>query len=202
MKVIAINGSPRIRGNDSIALDEVTQILEEKGVDVKTYQVGNLPITGCSACLYCKKNGRCVKDDTVNVVAADFKDAAGLIVSSPVYYASANGTLLSFLQRLFYSASFEKRMKVGASIAVARRAGTVSTFEEINRFFTICQMPIVSSTYWNDVFGLRPGEAKEDLEGLATMRNLARNMYFLMKAIEDEKEPLPNIERTSTNFIR
>lgn len=206
MKVIAINGSPRVGGNDSIALNEAIAVLKENGVDVRLYEIGTKAIHGCVACGYCHKAGRCVfDDDLVNEIAKDFEDANGIIVSSPVYYASANGTILSLMQRLFYSTHYSKKMKVGAAIAVARRAGTVTTFDQINRFYSISEMPIVTSSYWNDVFGRIKGEASQDEEGLATMRNLARNMVFLMKAIEAEKEKeggYPETERAMTNFIR
>ena len=198
MKVIAINGSPRVGGNDSIALNEAIAVLKENGVDVRLYEIGTKAIHGCVACGYCHKAGRCVfDDDLVNEIAKDFEDANGIIVSSPVYYASANGTILSLMQRLFYSTRYSKKMKVGAAIAVARRA--------INRFYSISEMPIVTSSYWNDAFGRIKGEASQDEEGLATMRNLARNMVFLMKAIEAEKEKeggYPETERAITNFIR
>lgn len=206
MKVIAINGSPRVGGNDSIALNEAISVLKENGIDVHLYEIGTKPIHGCVACGFCFKAGHCVyDDDLVNQIAKDFEDANGIIVSSPVYYASANGTVLSLLQRLFYSTHYSKKMKVGAAIAVARRAGTVTTFDEINRFYSISEMPIVTSSYWNDAFGRIKGEASQDEEGLATMRNLARNMVFLMKAIEAEKEKeggYPKTERAMTNFIR
>lgn len=206
MKVITINGSARQNSNDSIALNEVIKVLKEAGVEVKSFEITTAAIHGCIGCQACSKLGRCVfNDDIVNKIALEFKDADGIVISSPVYYANANGTLLSLVQRLFYSTPFSKKMKVGASIAVARRAGTVSTFDEINRFYTISEMPIVSSTYWNDVFGRKPGEASLDEEGLACMRNLARNMVFLMKAIKKEKEiegSYPESERAMTNFIR
>lgn len=204
MKVIMINGSPRIGGNCSFALSQARQIFEREGVEVKLYELGGKDIRGCIACSSCRKSGKCVFDDLVNQIAEDFKDADGMMVASPVYFASANGSVLSLLQRLFYSTPYSKKFKVGAGIAVARRAGTVSTFEQINRFFSISEMPIVTSNYWNDVFGREKGEAKEDKEGIAVMHNLARNMVYLMRAIAEEKKrsELPKTEREMTNFIR
>ena len=204
MKVLIINGSPRINGNTTIAIEEIEKIFKENNVEFKTVQIGNKDIRGCIACNFCAKNGRCVFNDEVNEIASYFKDADGLIIASPVYFASANGTLISFLDRLFYSTSFDKRMKVGASIAVCRRGGASATFDELNKYFTIASMPVVSSTYWNSVHGRKVGEAVKDEEGLQTMRNLARNMIFLMNGIELAKKEmsLPENEHTyHTNFI-
>lgn len=205
MKVLIINGSPRVNGNTSIAINEVKKVLEEEKIEVEVVQVGNKDIRGCIACGYCYSHGKCVFNDIVNEVSNKFKEADGLIVASPVYYASANGTLISFLDRLFYSSSFDKSFKVGASIAVARRGGTSATFDELNKYFTISNMPIASSQYWNSVHGRLEGEALNDLEGLQTMRTLARNMVFLMRSIElgKEKYGLPIKEdHISTNFIK
>lgn len=194
-----------MNGNTSIAINEVKKVLEEEKIEVEVVQVGNMDIRGCIACGYCYSHGKCVFNDIVNEVSNKFKEADGLIVASPVYYASANGTLISFLDRLFYSSSFDKSFKVGASIAVARRGGTSATFDELNKYFTISNMPIASSQYWNSVHGRLEGEALNDLEGLQTMRTLARNMVFLMRSIElgKEKYGLPIKEdHISTNFIK
>ena len=205
MKVLIINGSPRKDGNTSIAVREMEKVFAEEGVETETVQIGNQAIRGCIACGTCGRTGKCVFDDAVNEAAPLFKEADGLVVASPVYYASANATLIAFLDRLFFSCSFDKRMKVGASVAVARRGGTSATFDELNKYFTICGMPVASSQYWNSVHGLAKGEAEDDLEGLQTMRTLARNMTFLMKSIALGKEQfgLPEEEaRVSTSFIR
>ena len=176
MKVLMINGSPRVNGNTSIALKEMEKIFAEEGVESETIQIGNKDIRGCIACGTCAAKGSCVFDDPVNEIATKFREADGLVVASPVYYASANGTLISFLDRLFYSTPFDKTMKVGASVAVARRGGCSATYDELNKYFTICGMPVASSQYWNSVHGQSAGEAVEDPEGLQTMRTLARNM--------------------------
>ncbi len=205
MKVLLINGSPKKNGNTAFALKKAEEAFIEQGVEVETINVGQLAIRGCAACMYCKKNGKCVFDDIVNEVAPKFKEADGIVIGSPVYYASANATLVAFMQRLFYSTNFDKTMKVGASVVVARRGGCSSTFDELNKFFTISGMPIASSCYWNSVHGGAPGEAEQDLEGIRTMRTLAKNMTFLMKSIAlGEKEyGLPEKEPSVyTNFIR
>lgn len=206
MKVLLINGSPRKGGNTSIALDEMLKVFEEEGIETKLIRIGQLDIRGCIACGYCKKNNRCVFDDIVNETAPEFKECDGLVIASPVYYASANATLIAFLDRLFYSTPYiDKRMKVGASVVVARRGGLSATFDELNKYFTISQMPIVSSQYWNSVHGRETGEAKDDPEGLQTMRTLARNMSFMIKSIAlgKEKYGLPEKEDPIiTNFIR
>lgn len=200
-----LNGSPRKDGNTAIALKEMEKIFQAEGIDVETVQVGNQAVRGCISCYSCKKNGKCIFDDQVNQVASKFQDADGLVVASPVYYGSANGTLVSFLDRLFYSAPFDKTMKVGASVAVARRGGITATYDELNKYFTISGMPVASSQYWNGVHGREIGEAVQDEEGLQTMRVLARNMTFLMKSIALGKEQygLPEKEEFHrTNFIR
>ena len=205
MKVLIINGSPRIDGNTSIALNEMKKVFEKEGLEVEEVQIGQKTIRGCIACGFCHKNGRCVFEDEVNEVNAKFEDADGLIIASPVYYASANGTLISFLDRLFYSSNFDKTMKVGASVVVARRGGISATFDELNKYFTISGMPVASSQYWNGVHGRDKGEANEDAEGLQTMRTLAHNMSFLIKSIALGKERygLPEKEKPQrTNFIR
>lgn len=205
MKVLMINGSPHAEGNTYIALHEMEKIFAEEGIDTEIIHVGNKDIRGCIACYSCAKNKKCVFDDIVNETAPKFAECDGLVVASPVYYASANATLIAFLDRLFYSAGCDKTMKVGASVVAARRGGLSATFDELNKYFTISGMPVASSQYWNSIHGRMPGEAKEDGEGLQTMRTLARNMAFLMKSIAlgKEKYGLPEKEeRVSTNFIR
>lgn len=205
MKVLILNGSPHSKGNTAIALAEMVNVFEAEGVETEVVQVGNKAVRGCIACGSCKKNGKCVFDDVVNELAPKFEAADGLVVASPVYYASANATLIACLDRLFFSTGFDKRMKVGASVAVARRGGCSATFDELNKYFTICGMPVASSQYWNSVHGREPGQAAEDAEGLQTMRVLARNMAFLMKSIAlgKEKYGLPEVEPWQpTHFIR
>lgn len=205
MKVLMINGSPRKGGNTAIALEEMEKIFQAEGVETDLVQVGNRDIRGCTSCYFCKKNGRCVFNDLVNETAPKFQQADGLVIASPVYFGSANGTLVSFLDRLFYSVLFDKTMKVGASVAVARRGGLTATYDELNKYFTISGMPVASSQYWNGVHGREAGEAAQDEEGLQTMRVLARNMVFLMKSIALGKERygLPEKEPFQrTNFIR
>lgn len=204
MKVLLINGSPRLNGNTSIALNELAKTLNEEGIETETIQIGTKDIRGCIACGTCYKNHKCIFNDIVNEVAPKFEEADGLVIASPVYYASANGTLISFLDRLFYSTNFDKTMKVGASIAVCRRGGASATFDELNKYFTIASMPVVSSQYWNSVHGRKVGEANKDLEGLQTMRTLGRNMAFLIKSIKlgKEKVGMPKKEPgVMTNFI-
>ena len=205
MKVLMLNGSPRANGNTAAALKEMEAIFLQEGIEVETVLVGNQAIRGCIACGGCRRQDGCVFDDVVNELAPKFRDCDGLVVASPVYYASANATLIALLDRLFYSSDFPKTMKVGASVAVARRGGCSSTFDELNKYFTISGMPIASSQYWNSVHGGRPGEAAMDEEGLQTMRTLARNMAFLMKSIALGKERYGLPEREPhkfTNFIR
>ena len=201
-----LNGSPHANGNTALALAEMEKVFRENGVETEIIQVGNKNIRGCIACNTCKqRGGSCVFDDLVNEVAPKFQQADGLVVASPVYFASANGNLVSFLDRLFYSTLFDRTMKVGASVAVARRGGASATFDELNKYFTISGMPVASSQYWNSVHGREPGEAAQDGEGLQIMRTLARNMTFLMKSIALGKEQfgLPETEdRVATNFIR
>ena len=206
MKVLIINGSPRVGGNTTLALSQMIDIFKENGIEVDYVQVGNMDIRGCIACAACH-NGRenCVIDDIVNELAPRFEECDGMVIASPVYYASANATLVACLDRLFYSTKFDKRMKVGASVAVARRGGCSATFDQLNKYFTISGMPVASSQYWNSVHGGAKGEAEADLEGLQTMRTLANNMVFLMKSIElgKEKFGLPEKEKPErTNFIR
>ena len=205
MKVLMLNGSPKAKGNTAIALQEMEKVFAEEGIEVVTVQVGNQDVRGCIACGSCYKTDKCVFDDVVNELAPIFEEADGLVVATPVYYASPNATLLSVLDRLFYSTGFSKTMKVGVGVAVARRGGCSSSFDVLNKYFTISGMPIASSQYWNSVHGGRPGEAMEDAEGLQTMRTLARNMAFLMKSIALGKEQygLPKKEAPQvTNFIR
>ena len=205
MKVLMINGSPHAQGNTALALREMEKIFTESGIEAETVHVGNRAIRGCAACGYCFKNGKCVVDDAVNAIAAKFADCDGLVLGSPVYYASANSTLTALLDRLFYSTSFDKTMKVGAAIAVARRGGCSATFDQLNKYFTISGMPVASSQYWNSAHGGVAGQVTEDAEGLQTMRTLARNMTFLMKSISLGKEAfgLPEKEKSLwTNFIR
>ena len=205
MKVLMINGSPRPNGNTSIAVREMEKVFAEEGIEVDTMRIGSEAIRGCIACYSCSANGKCVFDDAVNIAAEKFREADGLVIASPVYYASPNGTVESFLDRLFCSTPFDKTMKVGASVAVCRRGGASATFDALNKYFTISNMPVASSQYWNSVHGRAPGEAEQDAEGLQTMRVLARNMAFLMKSIAlgKEKYGLPEKEEHAwTHFIR
>ena len=205
MKVLMINGSPRKEGNTYTALHEMEKIFEKEGIETEILHVGNKDIRGCVACLSCKKTGKCVFDDMVNEAASKFQASDGLVVASPVYYASANGTLISFLDRLFYSTGFDKTMKVGASVAAARRGGLSASYDQLNKYFGISGMPIASGQYWNGIHGAAPGEAQQDGEGLQIMRTLARNMAFLMKSIALGKEQLGLPEKEAferTNFIR
>ena len=205
MKVLILNGSPRVDGNTSIAVNEMVKVFEAESVETEVMQIGNQVIRGCIACGSCSKNGKCIFDDAVNEAAQIFEKADGLVIASPVYYASANATLIACLDRLFYSTAFDKTMKVGASIAVARRGGCSATYDELNKYFGISGMPIASSQYWNSVHGRMKGEAEQDLEGLQTMRALATNMTFLMKSIAlgREKYGLPEKEAWQPmHFIR
>ncbi|UKI17260.1 MAG: flavodoxin family protein [Ruminococcus sp.] len=205
MKVLIINGSPRVNGNTSVAVREMEKVFAEEGVETEVVQVGNKDIRGCIACGYCRENGKCVFNDVVNELAPKFEGTDGLVVASPVYYASANATLIACLTRLFYSTPFDKSMKVGASVVCARRGGCSATFDELNKFFTISNMPIASSQYWNSIHGREQGQAEMDEEGRQTMRVLARNMSFLMKSIAlgKEKYGLPEKEEHLwTHFIR
>ena len=188
LKVLILNGSPRKNGNTSIAIREMENIFAQNGVETKTVQIGQMDVRGCIACGSCAEKGKCVFDDIVNELAPEFEAADGLIVASPVYYASANATLIACLDRLFYSTSFDKTMKVGASLVCARRGGCSATFDELNKYFTISNMPVASSQYWNSIHGRLAGEAEMDEEGKQTMRTLAQNMVFLMKSIALGKE--------------
>lgn len=205
MKVLILNGSPNVNGNTAIALSEITKIFDAEGIESEICHIGNKDIRGCIACHKCGELGKCVFDDSVNEIATKFKEADGLIVASPVYYASANATLIALLDRLFFSTHFDKTMKVGASVVVARRGGCSATFDELNKYFTISNMPIASSQYWNCVHGREIGDSSKDAEGLQTMRVLARNMSFLLKSISlgKEKYGIPDKEPwQATHFIR
>ena len=203
--VLFINGSPHAHGNTSIAIEEMKKIFAEQGIETTVMQIGNKDIRGCIACGSCAKNGKCAFDDQVNEAAELLEKADGLVLASPVYYASANSTLTALCDRLFYSCHCDLTMKVGASIAVARRGGCSATFDQLNKYFTISGMPVASSQYWNSVHGRVPGDAEKDEEGLQTMRTLARNMSFLIKSIAlgKEKFGLPEAEEWKpTHFIR
>lgn len=207
MKVLVINGSPHLNGCTARALSEVEKTLNDNGVDTEQINVGNKDVRGCIGCYYCRQHGKCVFNDIVNEIAPKFAEADGIVVGTPVYYAHSNGQLLAFMDRLFFSTgtAFDATMKVGASVISSRRAGSTSAMDEINKYFTIRSMPIVSSTYWNEVHGHKAEEVEKDSEGLQTMRNLGRNMAFLIKAINAQKEKeggVPEQEREFfTNFI-
>ena len=204
MKVLMINGSPKANGNTYVALHEMEKVFDREGIETEILHIGNKDIRGCISCGQCAKNGKCVFDDVVNEAAKKFEECDGLVVGSPVYYASANATLVAFLTRLFYSTHFSKTMKVGAAVAAARRGGLTATYDELNKFFGIAGMPIASGQYWNGIHGAAPGEAEQDVEGLQMMRTLADNMAFLMKSIAlgKEKYGLPEKEPFARmNFI-
>ncbi len=205
MKVLMLNGSPHTEGNTYTALQEMEKVFVREGIETEILHIGNKDIRGCIGCGSCAKTGKCVFDDMVNETAGKFEACDGLVVGSPVYYASANATLVAFLTRLFYSTRFDKTMKVGAAVAAARRGGLTATYDELNKFFGISGMPIASGQYWNGIHGTAPGEAAQDAEGLQMMRTLAENMTFLMKSIALGKEKYGVPERepfTRTNFIR
>lgn len=205
MKVLMINGSPKKEGNTNIALREMEKIFLKEEIETEILHIGNKDIRGCIACSSCRQTGRCVFDDIVNETAQKLESCDGLVIASPVYYASANATLTAFLDRLFYSTPFDKTMKVGASVVAARRGGSSAAFDQLNKYFTISGMPVASSQYWNSIHGREPGEARQDAEGLQIMRTLANNMSFLMKSIQlgkntygiPKKEPFQPM-----NFIR
>ncbi|MBO4626350.1 MAG: flavodoxin family protein [Lachnospiraceae bacterium] len=204
-RVILLNGSPHPQGCTAAALEEMIKVFSEEGVETELIQVGNKAVRGCIACGYCMKNGQCVfDDDLVNEVAPKFEAADGLVVGSPVYYGSPNGTIVSFMDRLFYSTSFSKHMKVGAAVVSCRRGGNTASFDVLNKYFTISGMPVASGTYWNQVHGFSAEDVKKDLEGLQTMRNLARNMSFMMKsfAVTKATDGYPIVEReVFTSFM-
>ena len=202
MKVVLINGSPHRKGNTFIALSEVAGALEKEGVQTEIIQLGIKAVQGCIACNKCAELGHCVFQDTLyNQVREALQEADGIVVGSPVYYAGPNGALGALLDRVFYSCSELLAYKAGASVAVCRRGGASATFDRLNKYFTILNMPVVSSQYWNSVHGMRPGEATEDAEGLQTMRMLGRNMAWLLKGVKREERPEPEL-RVMTNFIR
>lgn len=205
MKVLMINGSPHPNGCTARALKEVADTLTTQGVETQIITIGNKDIRGCIGCYYCQQHGRCVFNDTVNEVAPLFEEADGLIIGTPVYYAHANGGLLSFLDRLFFSTPFSKVMKVGATVVSSRRAGSTSAFDDINKYFTICGMPIASSTYWNEVHGFTAEDVEKDLEGLQTMRNLGLSVAYLLKSMALGRKELGELNLPSdvrTHFIR
>ncbi len=205
LKVLMLNGSPREKGNIALAFREMEKVFAENDVAFENILLGRMDIRGCIACETCRKNGKCVFDDIVNELAVKFEEADGLVIGSPVYYGSANGTLMSALQRLFYSTHFDKSLKVGASVVSARRSGCTATFDELNKFFTLCNMPVATSQYWNNIYGWEPGEGQVDAEGRQVMRVLARNMVFLMKSIVLGKDQIglpATEERVWTNFTR
>ncbi len=205
MKVLLINGSPHKNGTTFAALSEVSMTLNQEGVETEIIQIGHLAIRGCVGCYACTKLGKCVFDDEVNEIAKKFKEADGFVVGSPVHYAAPSGAVVSFLDRLFYSGRFDKRDKVGAAVVCARRGGCTAAFDVLNKYFTISGMPVATSTYWNQVHGANAEDAALDEEGMLCMRNLARNMTFLMKSIALGKESfgLPEREKgVRTNFIK
>ena len=205
MKVLLINGSPRVKSNTSILLEEMIKVFKDNNVETEIVSVGNKDVRGCMSCGYCHAHEGCVFKDVVNEAAEKFKAADGLVVAAPVYYASPNGTVVSFLDRLFQSSYFSKKMKVGAAFAIARRGGTTASFDVLNKYFTISGMPVVSGDYWNNAFGRSQGEINEDKEGLRNARVVAKRMVFLMKAIKDAKENYPDLldnePRAVTDFV-
>ena len=196
-KVLLLNGSPRPKGCTATALEEMARIFASEGIGTEVVQVSGRDIRGCAACGRCEQLGRCTFDDLVNEVAPKLMEADGLVVGSPVYYGSPNGTILAFMDRLFYSTPFSKHMKVGAAVVSCRRGGNTASFDVLNKYFTISGMPVASGTYWNQVHGFTAADVRKDLEGLQTLRNLARNMAFMIRAIADAKEKygLPTVER-------
>ena len=205
MKVLLINGSPNAEGNTALALGEMEAVFRAEGIETELIHVGNKAVRGCIGCRKCRQTGKCVFDDIVNETAPKFAECDGIVVGSPVYYASANATLVAFLTRLFYSTGFDKTMKVGAAVAAARRGGLTATYDELNKFFAISGMPIASGQYWNGIHGAAPGEAEQDAEGKQMMRTLARNISFLINSIQLGKERygIPEREKpTFTNFVR
>ena len=204
MKVLLINGSPRKEGNTFVALSEIATVLESNGVKTQVISIGNKAVQGCIACNKCGELGKCAfNDELYNTVRESMKDADGLIIGSPVYYAGPNGSLCALLDRIFYSCSELLEYKPGASVAVCRRGGASATFDRLNKYFTISNMPVVSSQYWNIVHGLMPGEAAKDAEGLQIMRTLGRNMAWLLKNLKSNTAPYPEPEEPQvTNFIR
>lgn len=206
MKILIINGSPRVNGNSAKLIEEITKTFDSLNIEYEVVDIANKDVRGCIACGYCSSNKGCVFKDIVNETSPKFEQADGLIVVSPVYYASPNGTLISFLDRLFQSRYFDLRLKVGAAFVIARRAGTTASFDVLNKYFTISGMPVVSGDYWNNGFGRTPGEIKEDKEGLRNARVVAKRMVFMIKAIKDAKEKYPELlkeeDRVWTHFIK
>lgn len=205
MKVLLVNGSSRQHGCTGVALKEVARALEEDGIETEQIFIGNAPLADCMACRRCRDLGKCVIDDQVNAFVAKAREADGFVFGSPVYYAHPSGRLLSFLDRAFYSGADAFRHKPGAAVLSARRAGTTASFDVINKYFTINCMPVVSSTYWNHVYGSEPEQVSQDEEGLATMYNIGKNMAWLLKCIDLGKKnglSLPENVRAATNFIR
>ena len=205
LKVLMLNGSPRENGNIALAFGEMEKVFEKNDVEFENILLGKKDIRGCIACETCRKTDKCVFDDIVNELAVKLKEADGLVIGSPVYYGSANGTLMSALQRLFYSSHLDLSMKVGASVVSARRSGCTATFDELNKFFTLSNMTVATSQYWNNIYGWEPGEGSVDDEGMQVMRVLARNMVFLMKSIQMGKASVGDPEteeRVWTNFTR
>ena len=207
MKILIINGSPRIKGNSTRLIKEITDVFDSLNAEYEIIQIGNKDIRGCIACNNCKIKGEgCVLKDIVNEASPKFKEADGLVVVSPVYFASPNGTVISFLDRLFYSCNFDVRLKVGAAFAIARRGGTTASFDVLNKYFTMTGMPIASGDYWNNGFGREPGQIENDKEGLRNARVVAKRMVFLINAIKDAKERYKDLliddPREWTHFIR
>lgn len=202
-KVLLINGSPKEKGCTFTALDEMIRIFNQEGIETELVHIGNKDVRGCVACGFCRKNGKCAFNDIVNETAPKFEQADGLVIGTPVYYASPNGTLLSFMDRLMFSTHFSKHLKVGAAVVNARRGGNSASFDVLNKYFLISGMPVAPSTYWNMTHGFTPEDVMKDKEGLQTMRNLARNMAFMIKAIRDAKEKygIPKMDNSDfTNF--
>ena len=207
MKVLLVNGSPNKTGCTYTALSEVARMLNAQGIETEIFWLGKKPIGGCIACDSCHTSGKCVFDDCVNVFREKAKEADGFVFGSPVYYASAAGSLTSFLDRLFYSTPRSVfRLKPGAAVVSARRGGTTATFDQLNKYFTISEMPVISSRYWNMVHGNTPEEVQKDAEGLYTMRVLGKNMAYYLKCQEAARLAgieLPEPEKgVFTNFIR
>ncbi len=195
-RVLLLNGSANRHGCTAAALDELIRVFEEEGIETELIQVGTKAVRGCISCNKCIGTGKCVFDDLVNETAPKFEEADGLVVGSPVYYGSPNGNIISFMDRLFYSTHYSKHMKVGAAVVSCRRGGNSASFDVLNKYFTISGMPVASSTYWNQVHGFTADDVRKDLEGLQTMRNLARNMSFMIRAFADarEKYGYPEVE--------
>lgn len=205
MKVMLVNGSSRENGCTGAALAEVARALHEEGIETETIWVGNAPLPDCIACGSCRKTGKCIFDDIANELAEKADSCDGFVFGSPVYYAHPSARLLAVLDRAFYSGGRHFAYKPGAAVLSARRAGTTASFDVINKYFTICSMPVVSSTYWNHVYGNQPEQVQQDKEGLMTMYNIGKNMAWLLRCIALGREnglPHPENEKISTNFIR